>query len=285
MIYKSEEIKDLASALDKAQNEFDPVLKDSKNPLYNSKYADLDGVLSATQPTLSKNNLVISQPPISDLGVKGVGVSTILIHTTSGQYIGSDLLLPAVGHGKDKTERYDAQTGCAAITYARRNAYLAILGISSTDDDGNAASGQKQAEQTKTATQTTRPNNPPKTAPAGPPKAEIPNETKQSSGSNTSTASVSDPSLPNVEEYNGYRVRFGKLVDALSTAGLKPSKGFPIQNKVKAYLFQETGVDNPEKISKGAWEGFFEQVGKISNGESGISKLVELVNSSVGGTN
>ena len=152
--------------------------------------------------------------------------------------------------------------------------------------DGNTIAGLRVTiARLEAEKATARPNNPPKTAPAGPPKAEIPNETKQSSGSNTSTASVSDHSLPSAEELNTYRVRFGKLVDALSTAGLKSSKGLPLQKKVLAYLLQEGKKEAAEKISKADWELFFSNVGAVSNGEGGISKLVELVNSAVGGTN
>ena len=190
-----------------------------------------------------------------------------------------ELTASGLGTGADMSDKaiYKAQT--AALKYALRNAFIVP---DDADPEGDATVDEKE---TKTTTQTTRPNNPPKTAPAGPPKAEIPNETKQSSGSNTSTASASDHSLPSAEELNTYRVRFGKLVDALSTAGLKSSKGLPLQKKVLVFLLESTKQDAAEKISKANWETFFSNVGSVSNGDGGISKLVELVNSAVGGTN
>ena len=271
---KSDSLVKLTTALVQAKQEFGPVLREAENPGFKrdgkpSKYADLATVIEATEPSLAKNGLVISQFPHNE--GNQVGVFTILLHT-SGEYLGHEFTLSLA--------RQDAQTGVAAVSYARRTGWKAVLGLREEDDDGNAASAAPAAEKA-----TARPNNPPKTAPAGPPKAEIPNETTQSSGSNTSTASASDHSLPSAEELNTYRVRFGKLVDALSTAGLKSSKGLPLQKKVLAYLLQEGKKEAAEKISKADWELFFSNVGAVSNGEGGISKLVELVNSAVGGTN
>jgi hypothetical protein len=144
---RSETIGKVMDALRRAQLEFDPVLKNTNNPLYNHKYAQLDGVISATQPALAKHDLVVSQLAISDLDQQGSGVSTFLVHS-SGEFISGDFLLPAAGHGKDKSVRYDAQTACAAVTYARRYAYLAIINIASEDDDGNQAAGYADGKST-----------------------------------------------------------------------------------------------------------------------------------------
>ena len=279
MIHKSDNIQDLFAALGKAQSEFDPILKDSKNPLYNSKYADLDGVIKATQHILLNNNLVISQPPVSDLGIKGVGVSTILVHTLTGQYIGSDLLLPAIGYGKDKSERYDAQTGTAAVTYARRTAYLGIIGMSAEDNDGNSVS--KETKETKEVSR-----------PKAPVRAEIPKESASATVETVPTAVETEKSadanpgstaIPTLQELDGYRSRFDKLVDVLSTSGLKSSKGLPLQKKVLLYLLKTTEKDSHEKITVGEWDNFFQQASFISDNGEDMKTLVNAVNLAVNG--
>lgn len=138
----SAEIGELAGALALAQLEFKPVLKESDNPFYKSKYADLSSVISATQSALAKNGLVVIQCP--HLSSQQMTLTTLLVHK-SGQWLASDLTLPAV-----MKERFDAQSVGSSITYARRYAYQAIVGVAAeVDDDANAAVGigSKEAQQ------------------------------------------------------------------------------------------------------------------------------------------
>lgn len=136
---KSESIAKLVEALAKAQLKFDPVLKDSDNPAYRSKYADLQSVISATQTHLASEGLTVIQMPQASFGVdeaKMLTVTTLLAHC-SGEWIASDLTLPAM-----MRERFDAQSVGSAVTYARRYALQAVLGVAAElDDDGNKASG------------------------------------------------------------------------------------------------------------------------------------------------
>lgn len=128
----------LAEALAKAQAKFDKVLKDSQNPAYHSKYADLATVLDATRPHLAAEGLAIMQLPQARWGVedaKEVILTTMLAHG-SGEWITSDLTLPAM-----MRERFDAQSCGSAITYARRYALAAMVGVAQDDDDGNKAGG------------------------------------------------------------------------------------------------------------------------------------------------
>ena len=132
---KSESIKNLAMALNKAQAEMGGAAKDANNPFFKSKYADLGSVIRAIKEPFASNGLSYSQFPISEADT--VGVDTILMHS-SGEWIESRLLLPMV--------KADPQKAGSAITYARRYALQAIAGIPSEDDDGNAASqGNKTA--------------------------------------------------------------------------------------------------------------------------------------------
>ena len=135
---QSVEIGQLVAALIKAQQQFDPIIKSKNNPFFKSKYADLQAVIEATQPTLIANGLVITQFPVSD--EKGVGVLSVLAHT-SGQFISESVTLPL---GKN-----DAQTGVAAVTYARRTAWLGIIGVAAEDDDGNTAANREVDKATK----------------------------------------------------------------------------------------------------------------------------------------
>ena len=126
---RSELINELASALAKAQGAIKGAVKDSANPFFKSKYADLTSVWEACRGPLSDNNLAVIQSPRST--AEGVEVETMLTHS-SGQWIAETLALPVA--------KLDAQGIGSAITYARRYALASIVGVAPDDDDGNAAS-------------------------------------------------------------------------------------------------------------------------------------------------
>lgn len=126
---KSEQINDLAAALCKAQGSIKAALKSSDNPFFKSKYADLSAVWDACKEPLAKNGLAISQHPASVNGE--VQLETMLLHT-SGQWISSTLTM--------KPTKTDPQSFGSCVTYARRYALAAIVGVVTEDDDGNAAS-------------------------------------------------------------------------------------------------------------------------------------------------
>lgn len=130
---RSEQIGELAKALCEAQAEIKPAIKDSNNPFFKSKYADLAAVMDVCRGPLTKHGLAISQHPGSD--GEYLEVETVLIHQ-SGQWIASKLRLKPVDT--------KPQSVGSAITYARRYSLSAVLGIASEeDDDGNKASGLK----------------------------------------------------------------------------------------------------------------------------------------------
>ena len=131
------DINELAAALVQAQAEFSAVPKTSVNPFYSSRYADLASVVKAAQPVLAKHGLAVSQHPTVVDGEPSL--TTYLLHS-SGQSLVSTMRLCAAKH--------DPQGQGAAITYARRFAYQAVLGlVADDDDDGNRATAVKQAEQ------------------------------------------------------------------------------------------------------------------------------------------
>lgn len=132
---RSENINELATALNKAQGEIKPAIKDANNPFFKSRYADLAAVYEVCREPLNKNGLSITQHPSAE--DNKVTVESIVMHT-SGQWMGSRLTMTA----KDFTP----QGIGSAITYARRYALSSILGIASEeDDDANKASGRSVA--------------------------------------------------------------------------------------------------------------------------------------------
>lgn len=127
---KSESISNLAKALCKAQNEMGGAVKDAKNPFFKSNYADLTAVIKAIKEPFANNGLSYSQFPVTSEGGGGVGVVTVLMHS-SGEWLESEFYLPLA--------KKDPQGGGSAITYARRYALQAMAGIPTADDDAEAA--------------------------------------------------------------------------------------------------------------------------------------------------
>ena len=127
---KSTEINELVSALVSAQAEFSAVPKGSVNPFFNSRYAGLPEVVSHTTPVLTKHGLSVMQF-VTYIEGYGDALTTYVAHT-SGQFIADTMPL--------HLPKNDPQGQGSAITYARRYAYMAALGIvADDDDDGNAA--------------------------------------------------------------------------------------------------------------------------------------------------
>jgi hypothetical protein len=134
---RSEQINELAAALAKAQGQIKGAMKDSANPFFKSKYADLASVWEAFRQALSTNGLSVRQSPqlLSPSQPDGpyiVMVQTLLMHT-SGQWVQDTAATPI--------EKMDAQGVGSATTYLRRYALAAFVGVAPEDDDGNAAVG------------------------------------------------------------------------------------------------------------------------------------------------
>lgn len=129
---KSEQINELATALSMAQGAFPTVKKDSSNPFFKSKYADLAALIEAVQKPLAENGLAIIQCLSTDTEAKFVRVETILTHK-SGQFISDVFSLPVLD--------WKPQGLGSATTYARRYALQSFLNLGAADDDGNAAQG------------------------------------------------------------------------------------------------------------------------------------------------
>lgn len=132
-------IGQLAAALAKAQGMMKGATKDSENPHFKSKYADLASVWEACREALTKNDIAVIQPVSG--GPETITVTTILAHK-SGESIGGSFTI--------RPTKIDAQGLGSAITYGRRYGLAAMVGVAPEDDDGNAASEpQKKAPVTK----------------------------------------------------------------------------------------------------------------------------------------
>ncbi len=130
---KSESIADLATALCLAQGEIGGAVKNNTNPHFKSAFADLESVIKVIKPAFLKHGLSFVQLPITSEGGKGIGVSTMLMHS-SGQWIEGEYLLPL--------EKVTPQGAGAAITYARRYGLVSLCGIPQVDLDAEDISVQ-----------------------------------------------------------------------------------------------------------------------------------------------
>ena len=122
----------LAAALSKVQGAMVGAVKDSSNPFFKSKYADLSSVWDACRVQLAANNLCVIQTTAE--AADGAVLITTLAHS-SGEWIRS--VLPI------KVKDNSPQAQGSGLTYARRYALAAIVGVSQIDDDAEAAQGRK----------------------------------------------------------------------------------------------------------------------------------------------
>lgn len=128
-------MKNIASALVKAQKAFAPALKDSNNPFFKTKYADLSACIKSVIDALNDNGIALIQKCHSC--ADGVMVETTFIHE-SGEVLDCGVLhVPAA--------KNDPQGYGSALTYARRYSLMAACGIAPEDDDGNMASRGRPA--------------------------------------------------------------------------------------------------------------------------------------------
>lgn len=130
---KSDSIKELATALSKAQYQFDGAAKNAKNPHFKSDFANLESIWEAISEPLHDNGLSIIQT--SDV-IDGIMVLETTLAHSSGEWISGRYLL--------NPSKNDPQGLGGAVTYARRYSLAAIFGVYQVDDDGHLASSKPQ---------------------------------------------------------------------------------------------------------------------------------------------
>ena len=136
---QSDSIANLTLALSTVQGKMSHAVKDSANPFFKSKYADLESVWGACRELLSANGLAVMQFP--GYYHEGSMLLTTIISHKSGEYISQEMSVPVT--------KPDAQGAGSCLTYMRRYALAAVVGVVQADDDGNAASSPKPVVKAK----------------------------------------------------------------------------------------------------------------------------------------
>ena len=129
--YCSNDITQLAKAMLAVQKQLAPVTKDATNPFTRSRYATLNAVVDACKTALLDNGIWFTQITVpSEPGT--IALLTKLTHAETGQFQAALTVLPL--------QKPDCQGAGSAITYARRYALTAMLGmVTEDDDDGEGA--------------------------------------------------------------------------------------------------------------------------------------------------
>ena len=128
---KSESIVNIAKALGEFQSECPTLNKGSQG--YGYKYADLPSIVETINPILKKCGLSFTQ--LTGGNAESVSVTTILIHSKSGEYFETTISSSVKANAGKMSE---IQAVGSIITYLRRYSLSSILGIVTDEDvDGH----------------------------------------------------------------------------------------------------------------------------------------------------
>lgn len=131
----SEQINEIAKSMCAAQGQMKPAQKDAINPHYKSKYSDISSVWEAMRIPLSSNLITVWQDVTTEEAK--ISVVTRLIHA-SGQWVEfGPLSIPL--------SKKDAHGIGSAISYAKRYALCAAVGVVSGDEDDDANEAVKKS--------------------------------------------------------------------------------------------------------------------------------------------
>jgi hypothetical protein len=165
---QSEDIEELATALVAAQKGIKNAVRSEDNPFFHSKYADLAAIYDACRDAMTTNNLTVVQ--YGGFEADQPVLYTELIHKT-GQYIRGfmPVFVPVQpetpeetefdGKGEEKAKKVKqvnkSQGYGSSMTYMRRYALAAMLGVATEDDDANSSSENKSAAKSDVPKKTT----------------------------------------------------------------------------------------------------------------------------------
>jgi hypothetical protein len=121
----------------KVQDDVQNISKDADNPFFKSKYATYEKVIETVYPVMRKYKLMSLHSFTPSAKENHLIVTTDIRDLESDSFWGSQLEIPLA--------KNDPQSAGSAITYAKRYALLAMLGLGTEDDDGNVASNPPQA--------------------------------------------------------------------------------------------------------------------------------------------
>lgn len=119
------EVRGLYPKLHAAKQKIGKVVKNSTNPHFKNKYADINGLIETVEPVLLEHGLLLIQPITQGI------VSTMIIDIESGDKVESSMRLPEI---------QDPQKIGSAVTYYRRYTLQSLLSLQAEDDDANKAS-------------------------------------------------------------------------------------------------------------------------------------------------
>jgi len=128
---RSTDLKDLFTALAKAQAEMPIAALNKGNPYFKSRYADLASIVSASRPALTKYTLCVTQDIIYN--EHGQSILYTRLGHSSGQFLESRMVI--------NPPKNDIQTISSYTTYLKRMAYASLVGVvtGDEDDDGEVA--------------------------------------------------------------------------------------------------------------------------------------------------
>jgi hypothetical protein len=170
----SDDIKELASAMLKVQSKINPAVRDASNPFAKSRYATLNSVVAASREALLAHGVWVSQYPVpSEPG--HLGLVTRLTHAPSGQWLSCLMVMPLA--------KPDPQGFGSAMTYARRYSLASMVGLTTEDDDAEAACGRPM------------PPRPPDRAPVGRAAQDPPEPIEPANGNSKDQSSSEDLAL------------------------------------------------------------------------------------------
>ena len=168
-----------AKAFVAAQSEMPEIAKSKKATIpmrsgggYEYSYADLPAIIDAVRPILSKHGLAFAQS-VETTETHDISITTRVYHAGGGVQSFGPLLLPGGN---------DARGAGSAITYGRRYALCAALGIAADEDDDAAGATKKASGEGAVARKGAESTDPA----VGPPPAANPS---------TGTPSPEDPPL------------------------------------------------------------------------------------------
>lgn len=218
---------EIAAALAKAQGEFEPIKfdakvtvrpKDPSKASYTFEYATFPCILTATRKALSKNGLALCQT------FNNTVLTTRLLHS-SGQQITSVIDLPI----DDKMNNQDIG---GVMTYFKRYAFSAIIGIAAeADDDANGATGNKYEKDKKEPVPQTKPSVK-KTAPVVPKSKEADPVTKPEASEPAVAASDYPYGKPEGKALDAGTVKniiMAFVAEGISEEELQQYSGYPVK--------------------------------------------------------
>lgn len=260
---QSESIGKLALSLSKAQGKIRAAEEDSTNPFLKNKYASLNSVWDAIRAALSENELAVTQLPTVDGG--NVILTTILMHS-SGEFITSEIHAPVM----DEKGRSILQGIGSALTYLRRYALAAMVGVTSDEDvDGNPPKPAPPATRAAVVESHKAAQNAPQNAPQVPQNANSTPPT--TSGSNAPSATPPRPwdaqtlrsrIIKNAERLgkldNGEEAEPAKRKACVIALAALTNHNDTDRHAITAYLF---GKPSTKDLTKGEIESLIKWIG------------------------